>query len=100
MPVPKQNLLLEVPTVAECIPASIEALGTPAIFPFHKGLVTAVTATTELAQTHTVQGLNHLYGGWEFEATRHFCAALKEDPKLPHGSLGPGDVASFPLPGD
>lgn len=69
------------PTVADCIPAPVGALGTPAIFPFHKGLVTAVTASTGLAQTHTVQGLNHLYGGWEFEASRHFCAAIKEDPR-------------------
>ncbi|MGJ8633886.1 MAG: hypothetical protein ACSHX7_08195, partial [Luteolibacter sp.] len=71
----------KMPTVADCIPAPVGALGTPAIFPFHKGLVTAVTASTGLAQTHTVQGLNHLYGGWEFEASRHFCAAIKEDPR-------------------
>lgn len=41
----------------------------------------AVTAATEKAQAHVVQGLNHLNGGWEFEASRHFAAAMKEDPE-------------------
>lgn len=68
-------------TVAECIPAPVSKLGTPAIFPFHKGLVTAVSAANETAQIHTVQGLNHLHGGWEFEAMRHFAVAMQEDPR-------------------
>jgi tetratricopeptide (TPR) repeat protein len=67
-------------SVADCIPASVSRLGSPIIFPFHKGLVTAVTAATEKAQTHTLQGLNHLHGGWEFEAMRHFAIAMEEDP--------------------
>jgi tetratricopeptide (TPR) repeat protein len=68
------------PTVAECIPAAISKLGPPATFVFHSGLVTAVSAANDTAQLHTVQGLNHLHGGWEFEAMRHFAVALKEDP--------------------
>ncbi len=71
----------DLPGIEDCIPASVSALGAPTIFPFHNGLVTAVTAATKDAQIHTVQGLNHLHGGWEFEATRHFAVALREDPR-------------------
>lgn len=69
------------PGVEACIPEAVSKLRAPSVFPFHNGLVTAVTAATDLAQTHTVQGLNHLHGGWEFEASRHFAVAMKEDPR-------------------
>ncbi|MBC7979570.1 MAG: tetratricopeptide repeat protein [Armatimonadetes bacterium] len=65
----------------KCIPESVKNLRPPPPFPFHKGLVTAVTTVNELAQLHTVQGLNHLHGGWEFEASRHFAIAMREDPE-------------------
>ncbi len=71
----------ELPTIEDCIPTSVSALAPPAVFPFHKGLVTAVSASTKKAQIHTVQGLNNLHGGWEFEAMRHFAIALQEDPR-------------------
>lgn len=71
----------DLPSVDASIPKAVSDLGEPTIFPFHKGLVTAVTAATARAQTHTIQGLNHLYGGWEFEASRHFALAMKEDPR-------------------
>lgn len=70
----------KLPSVEECIPASVSNLGTPSVFAFHNGLVTAVSAASDKAQVHTVQGLNHLHGGWEFEAMRHFAVAMKEDP--------------------
>lgn len=71
----------EMPPVADCIPAPVSALGPPSTIVFHKGLVTAVSAANDTAQLHTVQGLNHLHGGWEFEAMRHFAVAMKEDPR-------------------
>ncbi|WP_411825818.1 hypothetical protein [Luteolibacter sp. AS25] len=71
---------VELPSIDDCIPQSVKNLGEPTIFPFRKGLVTAISAASAKAQIHTVQGLNHLHGGWEFEATRHFAVALKEDP--------------------
>lgn len=71
----------KLPSVAECIPESVSKLGPPSVFAFQDGLVTAVSAATDNAQIHTVQGLNHLHGGWDFEAMRHFAVALKEDPR-------------------
>ena len=71
----------ELPSVEACIPKAVSDLSPPIIFPFYKGLVTAVTAATASAQNHTIQGLNHLHGGWEFEASRHFAIAMEEDPR-------------------
>ena len=62
------------------IPGPVKALGIPAMVQFPDGIRMAVTASTENAQAHVNQGMNHLHGGWEFEASRHFAAALSEDP--------------------
>lgn len=69
------------PPVEKAIPVPVKALGEPANFDFHGGFYQAVTAATEEAQSHVIQGMNHLNGGWEFEASRHFAAAMKEDPE-------------------
>lgn len=70
----------ELPDVESAIPGPVKALGIPALMNFPGGIQMAVSATTALAQTHVNQGLNHLHGGWEFEASRHFAAAMREDP--------------------
>lgn len=70
----------EIPTVEAAIPDSVKNLSEPAIFPFTHGLQSAITAATPRAQNHTNQGINHLHGGWEFEAARHFATAIREDP--------------------
>lgn len=69
------------PDVEDAIPAPVKALGEPAMVTFPKGIRMAVSAATEKAQDHVNQGLNHLHGGWEFEASRHFAAAMREDPE-------------------
>ncbi|MGJ8643978.1 MAG: hypothetical protein ACSHX9_11260 [Luteolibacter sp.] len=71
----------EIPEIHACIPEAISNLAEPKPRSFPKGLSTAITAATKKAQTHTIQGLNHLHGGWEFEAMRHFAVAMKEDPQ-------------------
>lgn len=67
--------------VEDAIPAPVKALGEPAMMTFPNGIRMAVSAATEEAQAHVNQGLNHLHGGWEFEASRHFAAAMREDPE-------------------
>lgn len=71
----------KLPDVEDAIPAPVKALGEPAVVTFNNGLRMAVTAKTEKAQLHVNQGMNHLHGGWEFEASRHFAVALREDPE-------------------
>lgn len=66
--------------VEAAIPDPVKALGEPAMIQFPDGIRMAVTASTEKAQAHVNQGMNHLHGGWEFEASRHFAAAMREDP--------------------
>lgn len=68
------------PGVEAAIPDPVKALGEPAMMVFPNGIQMAVTATTENVQAHVNQGMNHLHGGWEFEASRHFAAAMREDP--------------------
>lgn len=72
---PKQT-----PGVEAAIPDPVKALGEPAMMNFPNGILMAVTAATEKVQAHVNQGMNHLHGGWEFEASRHFAAAMREDP--------------------
>jgi tetratricopeptide (TPR) repeat protein len=67
--------------VDAAIPGPVKALGEPAMMNFPAGIQMAVSAATEKAQAHTNQGMNHLHGGWEFEASRHFAAAMREDPE-------------------
>ncbi len=73
--------VVEIPNVAAAIPESVKALGEPAMLEFPGGIKMAVTAATAKAQAHVNQGINHLNGGWDFEASRHFAAAMQEDPE-------------------
>lgn len=70
----------KLPEVEDAIPGPVKALGEPTMMNFPSGIRMAVTAATENAQIHVNQGMNHLHGGWEFEASRHFAAAMREDP--------------------
>ncbi len=71
----------ELPDVEAAIPDPVKALGEPAMVNFPNGIQMAVTAATDKAQAHVNQGMNHVHGGWEFEASRHFAAAMRDDPE-------------------
>lgn len=71
----------EIPDVESAIPAPVKALAPPTMMNFPSGIQMAVSASTENAQAHVIEGLKHLHGGWEFEASRHFAAAMREDPE-------------------
>ncbi len=68
-------------SVEACIPAAVKALGVPTMINFPNGVLMAVTSSSASVQAHVNQGLNHLHGGWDFEASRHFAAAMREDPE-------------------
>ena len=70
----------EVPEVGKVISERLKDLPEPAPVPIPKGLMMAVTTSDPAAQKHVLDGLANLHGGWDFEAYRHFCAALKLDP--------------------
>lgn len=71
----------KLPEVTDAIPDPVSALGKPTLMDFTGGINMAVSTTSEVAQKHVLQGLNHLHGGWEFEASRHFAAAMTYDPE-------------------
>ena len=74
--------MTQLPDVEAAIPGPVKALGKPAMMEFPGGIQMAVSAATRRGAGLTVnQGLNHLHGGWEFEASRHFAAAMREDPE-------------------
>jgi tetratricopeptide (TPR) repeat protein len=60
------------PKVAQAKPVQLGAV--PA------GITMAISASDEIAQKHVLQGLNLIHGGWDFQAYRHFVAALQLDP--------------------
>lgn len=78
---PAKNASGKTASVEEAIPASVKALGEPVMMNFPNGIRMAVSTRSDKAQAHVLQGLNHLHGGWEFEASRHFAAAMREDPE-------------------
>ena len=40
----------------------------------------AISSRTNLAQRHVLQGMAYIQAAWDFEAYRHFCAAVQADP--------------------
>lgn len=69
-----------VPGPGAAVPAPVAALEAPSLTPFCRMSPMAVAAATDEVQAHVNLGMHHLHGGWEFEAVRHFAAALKGDP--------------------
>ncbi|MBK1828356.1 tetratricopeptide repeat protein [Haloferula rosea] len=55
-----------------------------------KGVSMAITASSEAAQNSVRYGMLCLHAGWDFEAYRHFAAAIGEDPQclMAHWGVG------------
>ncbi len=80
-PIEQKSAKVEMPSVAACIPPWVSAAEKPSLFPFYNGLSVAIMANNDTAQIYTLQGLNHLHAGWDFEAIRHFAVAIQSDPR-------------------
>ncbi len=70
-----------VPAVDAVIWDRLKNLPKPVPPAIPKGLVMAVSASDPAAQKHVLDGMANLQAGWDFEAYRHFCAALELDPE-------------------
>jgi tetratricopeptide (TPR) repeat protein len=70
----------KIPEIGQAIPEAVMRLPPPSPSGTPAGITLAVATTNEAAQTHVNMGLNHLHFGWEFEAARHFAAAMRDDP--------------------
>ena len=80
----------EMPGPEKLVSAVVAALPEPRTGDSPGGLRMAVTAATPEVQAHVLDGLSHLLAGWDFEAYRHFCAAVKADPEclMAHWGIG------------
>ncbi len=83
-PVPVETVeteaALPIPAVEDAIPEIVKALEAPTPVEFPDGLHMAVSGADVKVQEAVLQGLNHLHGGWNFEAARHFAQAMRRDP--------------------
>lgn len=70
-----------IPPLEKAISVSAKKLPSPSAFAFSNRPDIAISSSSELAQASVNQGLNHLIAGWDIEASRHFAAAMKEDPE-------------------
>lgn len=69
----------KIPGVDALISTRVKSLPEAGPVPIPKGLTMAITATDAKAQKHVLDGISNLHGGWDFEAYRHFVAALQLD---------------------
>jgi len=69
------------PAVKDLILPKIEGLAAPSFHDSPSGIVMAVSTAEPQAQKHVLHGFNLMHGGWDFEAYRHFIAALEIDPE-------------------
>lgn len=56
----------------------------------------AISSHSGLASRHVLQGLAYIQAAWDFEAYRHFCAAVKADPDCLMAYWGIGLALSSP----
>lgn len=70
----------DLPGINDLILPKLQGIAEVSLGPVPSGITMAISASDEKAQKHVLQGLNLIHGGWDFEAYRHFIAALRIDP--------------------
>lgn len=88
----------EVPGVDQVIAESVRNPVFSEATPSPKVLRVAVSASDAAAQDHVLRGISHLHGGWDFEAYRHFAAALAVDPECLMAHWGVAMALIDPVP--
>lgn len=58
----------------------VAAMPAPQLWDGVEGIRMLVSSPSEQARSHVKQGFGLVHSQWDFEAYRHFCAAIKEDP--------------------
>lgn len=88
----------KVPEPAAVISKLIKGLAEPTLHEFPQGWSPAISTSSEEAQEHVRQGINYIHAGWDFEAYRHFCAAVQKDPDCLMAYWGIGLALAQPNP--
>lgn len=66
--------------IAQIIHPRVAAMKNPEMRPGTIGVQMTISSPSKKAREHVRQGLALVHAQWDFEAYRHFCAALAEDP--------------------
>lgn len=72
---------MEIPAAEALVSPQVKALPAPDFRWLPDGLKMAVSGTGKHVQSRVLQGIELALCGWDFEAYRHFCVALAEDPE-------------------
>jgi tetratricopeptide (TPR) repeat protein len=67
-------------TIDQVIHPVVAALPAPEFYDPIVSIPMAISSRNNLAQRHVLQGMAYIQAAWDFEAYRHFCAAVKADP--------------------
>ncbi|MFP6880269.1 MAG: hypothetical protein VCA34_04935 [Roseibacillus sp.] len=67
-------------TVDQVIHPVVAALPAPEFYDPIVSIPMAISSRNNLAQRHVLQGMAYIQAAWDFEAYRHFCAAVQADP--------------------
>ena len=66
-------------SINSVIAPQVTGLTEPETYPSSVGVTMGVSSPSEKAREHVKQGFSLIHAQWDFEAYRHFCAAIKED---------------------
>ena len=66
-------------SINSVIAPQVTGLTEPETYPSSVGVTMGVSSPSEKAREHVKQGFALIHAQWDFEAYRHFCAAIKED---------------------
>ncbi len=66
-------------SINNVIDAKVAALSVPKIRAGSEGVQMIVSSPSEKARAHVKQGFAMVHSQWDFEAYRHFCAAIQQD---------------------
>ncbi|MFP6864385.1 MAG: hypothetical protein VCA35_00480 [Roseibacillus sp.] len=67
-------------TIDQVIHPVVAALPAPEFYDPIVSIPMAISSRNNLAQRHVLQGMAYIQAAWDFEAYRHFCAAVQADP--------------------
>ena len=82
--------------VEDVIHPLVAALPSPEFYGKLVSRQMAISSKSELAQKHVLQGMALIHAAWDFEAYRHFCEAVKEDPDCVMAYWGIGLALAAP----
>ena len=67
-------------TLDQVVNTRVGKMAVPEMRPNIVGVKISISSASEKARAHVTQGFALVHAQWDFEAYRHFCAALVEDP--------------------